>query len=93
MVGVCYGKELDDLNNFLPLKSSTESDAWTQAQPVTRITDTVYPFNARKTRPTENEVSYRPVCYMTHYFQTKKLDTPWLQLQCEVLLIILCVIC
>ena len=61
MVGVCNKEELDRLGDtLLSLHSSTDSDiyVWTQAQPVTNITDTVYPFNAKKTRPSENEVRH-----------------------------------
>ena len=61
MVGVCNKKELDCLGDtLLSLHSSTDSDiyVWTQAQPVTKITDAVYPFNSKKTRPPENEVRH-----------------------------------
>ena len=63
-----YEKELDQLDTMLPLNPST--DVWREAQPVTKITDSVYPFNAKKTRPTENEVRHID---MILYIQ----DTQW----------------
>ena len=50
-------KELGQLDTMLPLNRST--DVWREAQPVTKITDSLYPFgddNDNK-RPTVNEVS------------------------------------
>ena len=69
IVGVCSKKEVDQLDTLLPVHSSTEFDVWKQAQPVTQITDPVYPFNTRKSRPTENEVRHtdvRSILYKTH---------------------------
>ena len=77
IVGVCNKKEVDQLDTLLPVHSSTESDVWKQAQPVTEITDAVYPFNTRKTRPTENEVRHtdvhNSVLYKTHVHDQKML--------------------
>ena len=54
MVGVCSKKELDQLDTMLPLNPST--DVWREAQPVTKITDSVYPFDLDGKRPTVIEV-------------------------------------
>jgi len=54
MVGVCSKKELGQLNTMLPLNPST--DVWKEAHPVTKITDSVYPFDDDGQRPTPNEV-------------------------------------
>ena len=54
MDGVCSKKELSQLDTMLPLNPST--DEWKEAQPVTKISDSMYPFSTDKKRPTINEV-------------------------------------
>ena len=58
VVGVCSTQELDqlELDKLLPI--NLFPDVWKKAQPVTKITDAVYPFNTKKTRPIENEVRH-----------------------------------
>jgi len=58
MVGVSSKKELDKLEVDKLLPFSPSPNVWKKAQPVTKITDDVYPFNSEKTRPTENEVRH-----------------------------------
>ena len=52
MVGMSSKIELGQLDTMLPLNPSI--DVWREAQPVTKITDSLYPFGKR---PTVNEVS------------------------------------
>ena len=54
MAGVCSKKQLGQLDTMLPLNPST--DVWREAQPVTKITDSLYPFGGDGKRPTVNEV-------------------------------------
>ncbi|XP_065899176.1 BAI1-associated protein 3-like isoform X2 [Dysidea avara] len=54
MVGVCSKKQLGQLDTMLPLNPST--DVWREAQPVTKITDSLYPFGGDGKRPTVNEL-------------------------------------
>jgi len=54
MVGVSNKKELGQLDTLLPLNPS--SDVWREALPVTKITDSMYPFDDEGKRPTVNEV-------------------------------------
>ena len=54
MVGGYSKKELSQLDTFLPLNPS--SDVWREALPVTRITDSMYPFDDDGKRPTKAEV-------------------------------------
>ena len=54
MIGVCSKKEYGQLDTMLPLNPST--DVWREAQPVTKITDSVYPFGDDGKRPTSDEV-------------------------------------
>jgi len=58
VVGVCSTKELHqlELDKLLPINPFP--DVWKNALAVTKITDAVYPFNTKKTRPTENEVRH-----------------------------------
>jgi len=57
MTGLGNRKELGHLDTMLPLNPST--DVWKEAQPVTKITDSMYPFgDDYSKRPTINEVRY-----------------------------------
>jgi len=57
MAGLGNKKELGQLDTMLPLTPST--DMWREALPVTKITDSMYPFgDDNSKRPTVNEVRY-----------------------------------
>ena len=57
MVGVSSMKELGHHDTMLLLSNTT--DAWRTAGPVTEITDTTYPFDKTRNRPTTKEVRYK----------------------------------
>jgi len=59
-------KELDQLKTLLPVNPST--NMWREAQPVTEITDPVYPFGTDERRPTKEEVGAISYCSMVHVF-------------------------
>ena len=58
MVGVTSVKELTFDHHDTMLLLSNTADAWKTAGPVTKITDSLYPFNKNKSRPTAKEVRY-----------------------------------
>jgi len=53
-IGMCSKKELGQLDTMLPLNPST--DMWRKAHPVTKNTDSMYPFSCDRKRPSINEV-------------------------------------
>ena len=65
MVGVSNKKELGQLDTLLPLNPS--SDVWREALPVTKITDSMYPFDDGGKRPTVDEVRCTLLSYNTTY--------------------------
>lgn len=54
MVGASSKRELNHLDVMLPLSNSP--DAWRTAEPVTKITESIFPFAEDGIRPTEKEV-------------------------------------
>ena len=63
MVGVSNKKELGQLDTLLPLNPSF--DVWREALPVTKITESMYPFDDDGKRPTVNEVRCTLLTYST----------------------------
>ena len=56
MMGISSMKEFSYHAAMLLL--SDDTDAWRTAEPVTKITDTTYPFTETRDRPTTKEVRY-----------------------------------
>ena len=56
MIGMKTTKELDHFDVMLPLDLS--SDTWKEAEAVTRITETMYPFENDRKRPSVKEVRW-----------------------------------
>ena len=54
MVGASSKKELNSRDTMLPL--SDTPDAWQTAEPVTKISETKYPFDENGIRPSSKEV-------------------------------------
>ena len=58
MIGTSSKKELDHRNTMLPLNNDFP-DVWKTAGPVTKISESPFPFDDNGQRPTANEVRYQ----------------------------------
>ena len=62
MIGASSKKELNSCDALLPL--SNTPNAWQTAKPITKISESIYPFDKNKIRPSIKKVRhYVNVCY------------------------------
>ena len=54
MIGAISKKELDSWDALLPI--SNTPDAWQTAEPITKISESIYPFDENRIRPSSGEV-------------------------------------